>query len=95
MSNKMLSRIISIGILAIIAASVIHIAHTKEYQIGREAYLAKEATNYDHHFAHPDSIAGTAIASLFFISAFYAVYELIAFLTLKVLERINADDSKS
>ena len=61
--------------------------------MGREAYLVKEAANYDRHFSHSDSIVGTSIASLFFITIFYGVYELIVLTTLKVLDRKNADGS--
>jgi hypothetical protein len=93
MNNKVLGRLISIGILAIIAACVIHIDHTRQYEMGREAFLAKKAAFYDHNYAHPDSTFHNAILSLFILGILYAPYELIAFVALKVLERINADDS--
>ncbi len=59
-------------------------------QMGREAYLAKQAARYDRDFANPHSIVLYVIVCLIFIGICLAAYELIAFVVLKILERINA-----
>jgi hypothetical protein len=93
MCAKLFSKILTVGLITIVATCIIHISHTRNYQMGREAYLVKETANYDRHFSHPDSIVGTSIASLFFIAVFYGVYELIGFATFKVVNRNDADGS--
>ena len=72
-----------------------HVYHAKGVQIGREAFLAKQATRYDRQIAHPDSIVIEIIAGLFLLGILFAAYELIAFVVLKVLYRMNEGDSKS
>lgn len=59
--------------------------------MGRDAFLAKEAVRYDRHFAQPDSIVIDVIAYLFLLGVLLVAYELIAFVVLKILEKINAD----
>jgi hypothetical protein len=88
--NRTLSKIISAGILAVIAGFVSHIAHVKGGQMGREAFLAKEAARYDRYFANPPSIVIEVIVCLILIGICLVAYELIAFVVLKILERINA-----
>jgi hypothetical protein len=88
--NRTLSKIISAGILAIVIGCVIHIYHVRGGQMGRDAFLAKEAVRYDRHFAQPDSIVIEVIVCLFLLGVLFMAYELIAFVVLKILERINA-----
>ena len=95
MNNKIISRIISVGILAIIATCILHILHAEKFQMGREAYLAEQAAFYDRYYAHSASIAAGALATLSLAGIFYGVYELIAFVVLKILERINAEEPNS
>jgi hypothetical protein len=95
MNRKILSKIIAAGILAIIMGCVLHIVQQNNIQMGREAFLAKEAARYDREFhlsAHPDITRISAIiVSLFLCGILFAAYELVAFAVLKILEKINAD----
>jgi hypothetical protein len=95
MNRNIVSKIISAGILAIIMGCVLAILQQKNIQMGREAFLAKEAVRYDkeyHLSAHPSiTLVSAVIVSLFLYGFLFAVYELIAFVVLKILERINAD----
>jgi hypothetical protein len=93
MINNIVSRILSAGILVIIYACITHIIDVNTGQMGREAYLAKQAARYDRVFAHPLSIVLYVIAGLILIGVCLAAYELIAFIVLKILERLNADDA--
>ena len=58
--------------------------------MGRDAFLAKEAARYDRIFAHPVSVVIDVIVGLFLLGVLFVTYELIAFVVLKILERINA-----
>ena len=91
MNNNKISRIVSAGIIGIIAACAGNIMRANDSDIGRDAYLAKAAASYDRHLAHHHSIVVSAISYLIVIGIIFAVYELIAFAVLKVLERRNAD----
>jgi hypothetical protein len=91
MINNVVSRIFSAGILAIIYGCFTHIMDVNKGQMGREAYLAKQAVRYDRDFVQPHSIVFYVIACLILIGICLAAYELIAFVVLKILERINAD----
>ena len=74
---------------------VLHILQQKNIQMGREAFLAKESAHYDKEYqlsAHPSiTLISAVIASLFLYGVLFAAYELIAFVVLKILEKINAD----
>ena len=95
MNRKILSKIIAAGILAIIMGCFLHIALQANIQMGREAFLAKEAARYDKDFqlsAHPGfTLVSAVIVSLFMYGTLLAAYELIAFVVSKILEKINAD----
>jgi hypothetical protein len=95
MNRKILSKIIAAGFLAIIMGCVLHIVQQKNIQMGREAFLVKEAARYDKEFhlsAHPGiTLVSAAIASLFLCGILFVAYELVAFMVLKILEKINAD----
>jgi hypothetical protein len=88
--NRISSRIISAGILAIIMGCSMHVYYVHGGQMGRDAFLAKEAARYDRFFAQPGSIVIDVIVSLFLLGVLFVAYELIAFVVLKILERINA-----
>jgi hypothetical protein len=92
--NRILSKIISAGILATIMGCALHIVQQENVQMGREAFLAKEAARYDkeyHLSAHPSiTLISAVVVSLFLYGVLFAVYELITFVVFKILERINA-----
>ena len=95
MNQKILSKIIAAGILAIIMGCVLHIVQQKNIQMGREAFLAQEAARYDREFhlsAHPSiTLISAVIVSLVSYGILIVAYEIIAFVILKILEKINAD----
>ena len=95
MNRKIISKIIAAGILAIILGCALYIAQQENFQMGREAFLAKEAARYDKEFqlsAHPNIfLISAVIGSLFLYGILFAAYELVAFMISKILEKINAD----
>jgi len=94
MIRRVISKIISVAILSIFIGLLAHVYHVKGGQMGRDAFLAKEAARYDRFFAHPDPIIVDVISVLLLTVILFAAYELVAFVTLKVLEqiKINADE---
>jgi hypothetical protein len=91
MINKVVSKIISAGILAVICGCILHLVDAGKGQMGREAYLAGQAARYDRDYAQPHSMIIQVIACLIVIGVCLAAYELIAFVVLKILEKINGD----
>jgi hypothetical protein len=95
MNAAKLSRIVSMGIMGIIAACGLHLIHTREALMGRDTYLTKQAASFDHHAAHPEPIVVTIIVGLIMSYIYFGVYEFVAFVILKILEKTNADKSNS
>jgi hypothetical protein len=91
MINKIVSKILSAGILAIIYGCYSHIMDVNKGQMGREAYLVSQAAGYDRDLAQPHSVVLYVIACLFMIGICLAAYELIALAITKILEKINSD----
>jgi hypothetical protein len=92
MNNNRLSRIVSIGIMGFIAGFFIHSMRAREALMGREAYLAKQAASYDQHAAHPDMLVISIIAGLIMACIYFGIYELLALVVRKILDKINAAD---
>jgi hypothetical protein len=95
MSNNKLSRIIAALIMAFLAALMVHIMDAKEHHLGREAYLAKEAVDFDDETAHPSSFVRYLIFGLITSCLYIGLYEILSFFIRKILERLNADDSSA
>jgi O-antigen ligase len=93
--NLLLSRIIALGFWAIITGFIIHIRHARMIRIGRETYLARRGAFYDHFYAHPHSIIVQIIAGFILIGFLCVLYELVAFIALKIIEEIDKKDSSS
>lgn len=92
MNNNRLSRIVSVGIMGLIAGYYIHAMQAREALMGREAYLAKQAAIYDQHAAHPHLLVIPIIAGLIMACIYFGIYELLALVIRKILDRINAAD---
>jgi hypothetical protein len=98
MNNNKPSRIVAALIMAILAAYVAHIIDAHDNHLGREAYLAKQAADYDQQVAHPASIVYYLTSGLICSCLYIGLYELLVFGIRKILDRINrinADDLNS
>lgn len=91
MINKIVGKILSAGILAIICGYCSHFMDVNRGQMGREAYLLSQASRYDRDLAQPHSVVLYVIACLFMIGVCLAAYEIIALAIIKILEKINSD----
>ncbi len=93
MINHIVSRVLSAGVLVIITACFTHILDVHRSQMGQSAYLANESARYDRYLAHPHSIIINLLANMILIGVVLAAYELVAFVVLKIMVRINTDSS--
>ena len=87
--NKIISKIISAGIIAILMGLWLYIDHSHGQQTGKDAFLAKEGARYDRHFANPEPAITDIIAALVLFYIFFAIYEAVAFVIFIILEKIN------
>jgi hypothetical protein len=63
-------------------------------QLGKDAFLAKQAARNDKHFAHPDPAIVHIIIFLIFFCILFAIYEAVAFAIFKILEKINPSEQE-
>jgi hypothetical protein len=89
MINKILSRIISGGIWAIFVGLLMDAYHAHGQQMGKEEFLAKEAARYDRHYMHPGPVILEIIGCMVLFYIIFAIYEAMAFVIFKILEKIN------
>jgi hypothetical protein len=89
MIYKILNKIISVIILAIISGCIEHHVSEIRNQMGREDFLANQTVRYDHYYASPHSVVIMVIACLFLIGFYLVAYEFIALVVLKLLVKIN------
>ena len=77
------------GICGVFMGLLLHFDHVHGQQVGRDAFLAKEAARYDRHFAHAEPLIVDIIASLILFFVFFAISESMAFAIFKILEKVN------
>jgi len=72
-----IERIVSALIIALLFGTYMHHDYTKWNFFGRDAYLAHEATHFDHSIAQPH--LGTPIfAAIIVFAAIFITYELLS-----------------
>ena len=91
----MISRIVAALIMAILAAFMVHIWDAQDHHLGREAYLAKQAIDFDEEVARPSSFSRYLIVGLFFSCLYFGLYEVLSFCIRKILEKLNADEANA
>ncbi len=80
MKPRLIGKIVSAIIIAILFALYMRHDHVKGGQMGREAFLAKEGVRFDRHFANPDPVAVDVVASFIMFGCVFGGYELLAFI---------------
>lgn len=83
---------VAVIIFAIPIAFMVHSTDAQNHNLGREAYLAKQAIDFDHDLAHPKSFILYLIAALMVNCLCFALYEFFSFCIRKILEKVNAND---
>jgi hypothetical protein len=81
--------------MGLIAAFGLHLIHAREALMSRDAYIAKQTASYDRHAARPEHIIVTLIVSLIMSCIYFGVYELVAFIVRKFLEKLNVGDKSA
>lgn len=80
--------------MALFLGFFLHLSHVRMAQMGKDAYLAKRAAMYDRVYSHPDFIIADVIVFFIFVGIFSLAYEFIAFITVKILEKLNIPSSE-
>jgi hypothetical protein len=86
MKPHTIGRMISAVILGALLAGFAHLEGVKRGELGRDQFLATQATRFDRHYAKPDSIVVEVFASLIMAGVVFGAYELVAFVLSKALE---------
>ena len=90
--NKIISKLISGAICAIVSGLLVYMDYVQRGQLGKDAFLAKQAARYDKYFAHPEPIIINIITSLILFCILFAIYEAMGFVIFKILEKINPSE---
>jgi len=93
MTHKTLSRFIAAALMVVIVAAAINIDHIRRGRMGRDAFMDAQSRRYEQHFANPD-LQSSVLPSLALCGLSIALYELVAFNTLKVLSYLSTPKSK-
>jgi uncharacterized membrane protein YkgB len=94
MKSRIVGRIIAAIILAVLIGLYDHHMHVAGSQMGRDAFIAKETARFDRHFATPDPVVVDVMSSIILFGIFFCVYELIAFVASKILQKPMADSER-
>jgi hypothetical protein len=86
-----ISKIITALLIGILLGGAVHHDHVKRGQLGREAYLAKQAVRFDKFFAEPPSVALEMFVGVILAGFAFGAYELVAFGLSKVLKKTDDD----
>ena len=86
--DRMKSKLVIKFLLALAFGAVfgqlVHLDQEKWQRLGREAFLANQANQFDHHTT---TVAGVMIACAIFALGLFAFYEGVAFAFLKLVAR--------
>jgi len=69
--------------------------HQKWRSLGREAYLAHYAQNFDKHYSHQPSAVGSVIAAVILVLVVLALFKGLAFVYSKILSAFNSNSASS
>ena len=78
-------------IFGLLMAGGMHLAHAHRLQLGRDAFMAKQADRYDRIFSKPDHIVPQVVFCVFMSGAFLGIYELVTFGITSTLKRFDGE----
>ena len=90
-----IGKLFSTALLGLVLGSAVHHDQMEREQMGREAFLAKQATRFDKYHAKPHSIALDLVGTVFIGAAVVGVYELLAFGVSKALKKVYSGEEIS
>ena len=86
MKHRLIGRIISGIVLALIVNTACYLDSVHREHIGREEFLARQTARYDRAFAEP-TFTHYLIPSLIVLAVLFALYELFAFVIAKLIAK--------
>jgi hypothetical protein len=95
MKARTIGGIITAVIFGRLLAGAMRIDQQKRGQMGREEFLAKQASRFDRHFAKPHPIGAEVFLSVLVSGALFGAYELLAFGISKALGSTASDGKGS
>jgi len=87
MERQKLSKLIAGLLLAVAIAYFMHSTNTMYSEMGKDAFLAKEALRYELYYGHPKPLLGNLVESIAMVGLILGTYELLALFTFKVLDK--------
>lgn len=94
MKSHTIGRIISAVLLGFLLGALAHHDQIKRGEMGREAFLAKQAARFDRHFARPDPLAAELFVGVIMVGLSLGAYELVAFGLSRILKKLDDDVSE-
>jgi hypothetical protein len=95
MNNNVRSRLISAVIVIIFAGFLGHAGALHRSQLGKEAFLAKQAERFDKFYVTPHSVGFYIFGSAIVFGGGLVVYELIALGILTILSKCSKEEASA
>jgi hypothetical protein len=91
MKSRIIGKIVSLVLLSMLIAWASHHRESNNGQMGREAYLAKQAERFDRHYAKPDSFFALAIGCLILAVPTFGLYEGMAWMISRAFKGVDEE----
>lgn len=91
MKSHVIGKFLSIAVLIMLLSLAMHHYQVSNGQLGREAYLAKQAERFDKHYAKPDPLVFDVIGCMFLTLPLFGIYEGIAWVVSRTFKGMDAD----
>jgi hypothetical protein len=91
MKSRIIGKAVSVVIVSMLLAWVMHHYQTSRGQMGREEYLAKQAERFDKHYARPDSFMLDLMGCMFLAVPLLGAYEGMAWVISKTLKGMDEE----
>jgi len=94
MKPQIIGRIISVLILAVLFGLYLHHTHVTTGEMGRDAFLSKQAARFDKFFAHPPALPIEVVGSIIFFGILFGLYEVVALGFSKIFEKASSGEGR-
>ena len=80
MNHRLASRLLTMLLAGILIGVLVHRDNEHSRQLGRQAYIDRQAADFDSNKTEPQSAVLMIFVGILLTSAFFGLYELIVFL---------------
>jgi hypothetical protein len=94
MKSRIIGKAVSVVVVGMLLALSLHRYHTSRGQMGREAFLAKQAERFDKHMAKPDPFISNVIGVMLLAVPLLGVYEGIGWAVSRTLKRMDEENGR-